>query len=161
MDVRAIFGISVGMSLVSSIVAARLFAWPALVARDRRHALMWLVAPHMFLRFVGLSFLIPGVVSEQLPFAWAAPAAYGDLGAGILAIAATVALARASSLATTAVWVFNVWGFADLLFGFYQGARLIHQPGWFGAGFFIVTALVPVLLVSHALIFMLLVRRTS
>ena len=33
---------------------------------------------HSF-RFVGLSFLIPGVVSPDLPVAFAAPAAYGDL----------------------------------------------------------------------------------
>jgi hypothetical protein len=161
MDMRAIFGVGVGMSLVSSVVAARLFAWPALIATDPQHALMWLVAPHMFLRFVGLSFLMPGVVSERLPTAWAAPAAYGDLGAGVLAIVATVALAHASSLATTAVWVFNVWGVADLLFAFYQGARLNVQPGWFGGAIFIVTTLVPALLVSHAMIFLLLVRRMA
>jgi hypothetical protein len=54
--------------------------------------------------------------------------------------------------------VFNVWGAADLLFAFYQGMHQGIQPGEFGASFFLVTAVVPALLVTHALIFRLLVR---
>jgi polyferredoxin len=49
------------MSLVSSIVAATLFAWPWLRVANGEQALLWLVVPHTFLRFIGLSFLIPGV----------------------------------------------------------------------------------------------------
>jgi hypothetical protein len=50
-----------------------------------------LVVLHTF-RFMGLSFLVPGVVSPSLPLAFAAPAAYGDLVVALLAVAATVAL---------------------------------------------------------------------
>jgi len=160
MDPRAIFGISALMSLLSSIVVAALFAWPWLRSRKREEGLIWLVAPHMFLRFIGLSFLVPGVVSESLPKAWAVPAGYGDFVAGILAIFATVALARATTWATAAVWIFNVWGAGDLLFAFYQGAHVQLAPGSLGAGFYLVTAIVPLLLVSHALIFGLLLRST-
>ena len=46
----------------------------------------------MFFRFIGLSFLVPGVVSPSLPAGFAIPAAYGDFIAGILAIVATIAL---------------------------------------------------------------------
>ena len=158
MNPRAIFGLSALMSLVSSIVAAVLFAWPWLRTGNGEHALMWLVAPHMFLRFIGLSFLVPGVVSASLPKAWAIPAAYGDFVAGILAIVATVGLAHAAPWAIAAVWIFNVWGAADLLFAAVQGPRLRLEPGSLGAGFYIVTAIVPPLLVSHALIFALLIR---
>jgi hypothetical protein len=52
----------------------------------------------------------------------------------------------------------RVWGFADLVFAFYKGARVNLEPGALGAGFYIVTAIVPPLLVSHALIFELLMR---
>ncbi|MDA8387148.1 MAG: hypothetical protein M0Z58_00625 [Nitrospiraceae bacterium] len=146
------------MSLFSSIVVAVLFVWPWLQALDVRQALIWLVAPHMFLRFIGLSFLVPGVVSASLPRAWAASAGYGDLVAGILAIIAAAALAHAAAWAIAAVWIFNIWGAADLLFAFYKGARVRLEPSSLGAGFYIVTAIVPPLLVSHALIFMLLMR---
>jgi hypothetical protein len=134
-----------------------LFARPWLQNINTEQALIWLVAPHM-VRFIGLSFLVPGVVSESLPKAWAVPAGYGDFIAGVLATIATAALARSASWAIAAVWIFNVWGLADLLFAFYKGARVNLEPGALGAGFYIVTAIVPPLLVSHALIFELLMR---
>jgi hypothetical protein len=145
------------MSLLSSVVFAVLFARPWLQNINTEQALIWLVAPHM-VRFIGLSFLVPGVVSESLPKAWAVPAGYGDFIAGVLATIATAALARSASWAIAAVWIFNVWGLADLLFAFYKGARVNLEPGALGAGFYIVTAIVPPLLVSHALIFELLMR---
>lgn len=158
MNPRVIFGLSALGSLLSSIVFAALFAWPWLRSMDSGHALIWLVAPHMFLRFIGLSFLVPGVAGASLPKAWAIPAAYGDAIAGILAIIATVGLAHAAAWAIAAVWVFNVWGAADLLFALFKGARVNLDPGSLGAGFYIPTAIVPPLLVSHALIFGLLLR---
>jgi len=158
MNSRAAFGLSILMSLLASIVFAFLFARPWLRNLDTQQALIWLVAPHMFLRFIGLSFLVPGVVSGALPKAWAVPAGHGDFIAGILAIIATTALARTASWALAAVWVFNIWGLADLLFAFYKGARVNLEPGALGAGFYIVTAIVPPLLVSHVLIFELLMR---
>jgi hypothetical protein len=145
------------MNLVSSSIAAKLYAWPKLRIMERNRALAFLVSPHMFLRFIGLSFLVPGVVSPLLPAGFAAPAAYGDLVAGILAILATVALVKRASPALAAVWLFNVWGAADFIFAFYEGGHLRIDPGALGASFFIVTVVVPALLVSHVLIFCLLV----
>ena len=158
MNAFALFGVSILASFVSSLVAARSFAWPRLENTDRNRALTLLVAPHMFLRFIGLSFLVPGVVSPLLPTGFAIPAAYGDFVAGILAIVATMALVNRTSWAAQSVWLFNLWGSADLLFAFYQGRQVGIQPGMLGAAFFIVTALVPPLLVTHVLIFRLLVR---
>jgi hypothetical protein len=157
-NVLAIFGISTLMSLVSSGVIAQLYAWPRLRMMNRDQALLVLVAPHMFLRFIGLSFLVPGVVSPSLPAAFAVPAAYGDFVAGILAVAATIALSRRTSWARVLVWLFNIWGAADFLFAIVQGLRVQIDPGALGAAFFILTAVVPPLLVTHALIFRLLVR---
>ncbi len=161
MNPRATFGLSILGSLLSSIVVASIFVWPWLRTMNDGQALIWLVAPHMFLRFIGLSFLVPGVVSESLPKTWAGPAGYGDFVAGILAIIATVALAQGASWAILAVWIFNVWGATDLFFAFYKGGRVRLEPGSLGAGFYIVTAIVPPLLVSHALIFLLLIQTTA
>lgn len=161
MNARVAFGLSIFMSVVSSIVIAILFAWPWLRASDHQQALIWLVAPHMFLRFIGISFFVDGVVSGSLPKAWAAQAGYGDFVAGVLAIIATVALAESAAWAILAAWIFNLWGAADLLFAFYKGARVRLEPGSLGAAFYIVTAIVPPLLVSHALIFALLLRTSA
>ena len=158
MKPRVAFGLSVLLSSASSIVAAALLVWPELHALDSRTGLLWLIAPHMFLRFIGLSFLVPGVVSASLPRSWAAPAAYGDFAAGLLAIVTTIALAADTTWAIAAAWVFNVVGAGDLLYAFYRGARVRLDPGSLGAGFYIVTAIVPPLLVTHALVFVLLIR---
>ena len=124
----------------------------------REDALIPLVVPHTF-RFVGLSFLIPGVVSPSLAAAFAMPAAYGDLVAAILAVVATLALSARSSWAIPMVWVFNVWGAVDLLHAIYQGQIGVRiGPGSLGAAFFIPTVVVPPLLVIHGLIFWLLLR---
>ena len=64
-----------------------------------------------------------------------------------------MALVRSASWAIGVVWIFNVWGAADLLFAFYQGAHVQLQFGLLGAGFYLVTDIVPALLVSHAVIF--------
>jgi len=80
MNVNALLGLSALMSLVASSVVAKLYAWPRLHNMDRYHALALLVSPHLFFRFIGLSFLVPGVVSPSLPSAFAVPAAYGDFG---------------------------------------------------------------------------------
>jgi hypothetical protein len=159
MDIKLIFGISVLSSLTSSAIIAALYLWPWLQKKDRGTALTVLVAPHMFLRFIGLSFLVPGVVSPLLSHSFAAPAAYGDFIAGLLAILATVALKKRASWAMGAVWVFNLWGTADLFFAFYSAARAGLHPGMFGAAFYIPTAIVPPVLMTHFLIFGLLLGR--
>jgi hypothetical protein len=112
---------------------------------------------HAF-RFLGLAFVIPGVVSSQLPATFAEPVAYGDLVTAILALLALAALRTGAG--TMLVWVFNVFGAADLLYGFYQGSRisLPATPGVLGAAYFILAAYVPVLLVTHALVFRTLLR---
>jgi hypothetical protein len=112
---------------------------------------------HAF-RFVGLAFLVPGVVSPDLPDGYAGPAAYGDFATSVLALLAIAMLG--SRLGTIIVWVFNIVGTVDLLHAFYQGNRLGvgMTPGQQGAAYFIPTVLVPLLLVTHALVFRILLR---
>ncbi len=157
MDIRAIFGLSILMSFVAFGLVTKLYIWPRLRILERADALVPLVVPNAF-RFMGLSFLVPGVVSPALPWAFAAPAAYGDLVAAILAVVAAVALSRRASFAFLLVWLFNVWGAADLLFAFYHGLLIPIDARALGAAFFIPTAIVPPLLILHGLIFRLLVR---
>lgn len=159
MDVQAIFGLSILMSFITFGLATCFYIWPALVRMDRESALVPLIVPHMT-RFAGLSFLVPGVVSPELPQAFAIPAAWGDWIAAVLAMIALYALWRRAAWAIPAVWIFNVWGTADFLFAYYQG--LIGAPfqaSLLGGAFFIPAAIVPVLLGTHVVIFMLLLRR--
>jgi hypothetical protein len=158
MGIQVVFGLSVLMSVVAFGLVTKLYIWPRLRILERDDALVPLVVPHTF-RFIGLSFLVPGVVSPSLPWAFPAPAAYGDLVAAILAVPAVIALSRRASWATWLVWLFNVWGTADLLWAFYQGLFGVPLDArMLGAAFFIPTAVVPPLLITHGLIFWLLVR---
>jgi hypothetical protein len=158
MSSEALFGLSVLMSFIAFGIVTRLYIWPKLRVMRREDALIPLVVPHTF-RFVGLSFLIPGVVSPSLSPAFAIPAAYGDLAAAILAVVAILALVARASWAIPIVWVFNVWGAVDLLHAIYQGQIGVRiGPGSLGAAFFIPTVVVPPLLVIHGLIFWLLLR---
>ena len=113
---------------------------------------------HSF-RFIGLAFLVKGVVAPELPAAFAVPAAYGDLIAALLALVALVALRRGFGIPL--VWAFNLWGTADLLYAFYQGNASGLVPGMLQATYFIPTFIVPLLLITHVLVFLILVRRDS
>ena len=55
------------------------------------------------------------------------------------------------------VWVFNVEGTLDLLNAVAQGMRYI-EDGMFGATYFIPAVVVPALLVSHVMVFVILLR---
>jgi hypothetical protein len=152
----ACFGISVALSFLAwGIVAAR-YLWPALRNQPRARALRPLLLLHSF-RFIGLAFLIPGVVSPDLPGAFARPAAYGDLIAAVLALLALAALQSRAGIVL--VWIFNVWGTGDLLYAFYQGRVGVgFEPGHLGAAYFIPTVVVPLLLITHGLVFRILLE---
>jgi hypothetical protein len=152
----AIFGICVGFSFVVWSIIAGEYLWPVLRSLPRTSALRVLLLVHSF-RFIGLAFLVPGVVSPVLPAEFARPAAYGDLIAAVLALVALAGLA--SKLGIGLVWVFNLWGITDLLYAFYQGMIGVGiKPGQLGAAFFIPTVAVPLLFVTHILIFRFLLR---
>jgi hypothetical protein len=153
---QAFFGISILFSFVAWGIVTWTYLWPALRNRPRAVAFRPLLLLHSF-RFIGLAFLIPGVVSPDLPVAYARPAAYGDLIAAVLALLSLVALQ--SRMESMLVWIFNLWGTADLIYAFYQGNLTKLTAGQFGATYFIPTVLVPLLLITHGIVFRLLLQR--
>jgi hypothetical protein len=155
MPSSALFGLSVAFGFLTWSIVAAQYLWPALSSQPRVEALRPLLLLHSF-RFIGLAFLVPGVVSPDLAVAFARPAAYGDLVASVLALLALAALRRRWGIVL--VWAFNVWGTADLLYAFYQGNRVGFLPGQLGAAYFIPTFIVPLLLVTHGLMFRLLLQ---
>jgi hypothetical protein len=136
------------------IVTAR-YIWPQLRLRPRAEALRPLLMLHSF-RFIGLAFLVPGVVSPDLPPAFAHSAAFGDIIAAMLALLALLALPRRAGVAIA--WVFNLWGAADLVNAFYQANAAGLLAGQLGAAYFIPTFLVPLLLITHGLVLRILLR---
>jgi hypothetical protein len=152
-----LFGISVAFGLAVWGTVAWQYIWPALRERPSPENLKPILLLHAF-RFLGLAFVVPGVVSPDLPATFAQPVAYGDLITAILALLALATLRTRTG--TVATWVFNIFGTADLLFAFYQGSRIAlpDTQGLLGAGYFILTAYVPLLLITHGLAFRMLLR---
>jgi hypothetical protein len=150
------FFLSIAFSLVGWGLVAQRYIWPKLRLLPREEALRPLLILHSF-RFIGLAFLVPGVVSTDLPSVFAYGAAYGDIAAAILALASLALLPHRAGLVSA--WLFNLWGFADLLNAFYQANRYALVPGQLGAAYFIPTLAVPLLLITHALAFRILLRR--
>lgn len=157
MPSAVLFGISVAFGLVVWGTVAWHYIWPALRERPSSENLKPILLLHAF-RFLGLAFVVPGVVSPELPAAFAQPVAYGDFISAILALLALATLGTRSG--TVATWVFSIFGTADLLFAFYLGGRisLPANPGLLGAGYFILAAYVPLLLITHGLAFRILLR---
>ena len=152
-----LFGISVAFGLAAWGAVAWHYIWPALTERPSPENLRPILLLHAF-RFLGLAFVVPGVVSPELPASFAQPVAYGDLLSATLALLALAALrSRGGALVT---WVFNTFGTADLMFAFYQGSRisLPNNQGLLGAGYFVFAAYVPLLLVTHVLAFRIPLR---
>ena len=149
------FFVSIAFSFIAwGIVTAR-YMWPQLRHRPRAEALRPLLTLHSF-RFIGLAFIIPGVVSPHVPPAFAHPAAYGDLIAAILAMLSLLLLPSAAGVA--AVWIFSLWGSADLLNAFYQANHAGLLAGQLGAMYFIPTVIVPLLLITHGVAFRILLQ---
>ena len=154
MDAGAIFGLQFVLSIVVWGLVARWLLSPWLEKKSRHEALFWLTLPHAF-RHVGMVFLVPGVVAQPLPESFANPAAYGDLLTGVLALLALIALRTSWAGAVVLVWVFNTVGTVDLL----NALRHLDVAPYFGAAWYIPTFLVPLLLVTHVMIFARLLRR--
>ena len=147
---------SIAFSFIAwGIVTAR-YIWPELRLRQRAEALRPVLILHSF-RFIGLAFLVPGVVSPDLPSAFAHSAAYGDIIAAILALLALILLPSTAGVAAT--WIFSLWGTADLFNAFYQANHAGLAPGHLRATYFIPTLIVPLLMITHGLGFRILVQR--
>lgn len=139
------------------IVAAR-YIWPRLRHLPRAEALRPLLVLHSF-RFIGLAFLVPGVVSPDLPSTFAHSAAYGDIVAATLALLSLLLLPRGAGIVIA--WIFNLWGSVDLLNAFYQANNAGLMAGQLGATYFLPTLVVPLLLITHGLVFRILLQHQS
>ncbi len=152
-----ILPVSIVLGILVYSLIARFYIVPRFAVLPRAESLTALLFIHCF-RYIGMAFLITGVTSVALDPRFANPAAYGDLLAAVLAIIAIIALRFKWAIAIPLVWIFNIIGTLDLLNALFQGVRYVAD-GQFGAMYFIPALIVPALLVTHYLIFVVLLRR--
>ena len=153
------FFISYAVAFVAFGLIAKWYLWPALVHRDPKAALTPLLL-YACLRVNGLMFQMPGLVSPELPAAFARPVGYGDLTAVVLALIALAALRYEVTFALPAVWLFNLAGLADLVYANISTFKDHVDPVTLGVSYYLAVVNVPAMIVVHVVIFAYLLRRT-
>jgi hypothetical protein len=137
---------------------ARWYLWPAIKDRAPKSALTPLLL-YACLRVNGLMFLMPGLVSPDLPRAFAVPTAYGDLAAAILALLALWPVRIGSAWAIPMVWLFNVVGLLDLVYANISTFRDHVDPIYLGVSYYLAVLNVPAMVVAHLVILAYVLRQ--
>jgi hypothetical protein len=152
------------MQLITSVfvfsIVAVWYVWPYLTKLSRNSALITLLFVHVP-RYVGMTLLVTGMVDPKLPREFLSSAAYGDLLEAALAFASIFALRSNWRVAVPLVWVTNTWGLVDLLNGV-RGVLQLNVPSFNLATFwYVYTFYAPLVIVSHLMIFWVLIKSKS
>lgn len=158
MPTETLFQTQLVLGYVGWLLCFGAYILPWLKSTDRVKAHRAIAALHSF-RFFGLVFIVPGVVSPDLPATFASFAAYGDLATGLLAMLALLTI-RIRPVFWLFVVAFNLVGTTDLLLDYYHAiqAGLPARAGALGAAYAIPIIYVPLLMITHVAAFYLLVR---
>ncbi|KFX62536.1 hypothetical protein [Paraburkholderia fungorum] len=158
MPTELLFQLHLVLGYVAWLLCFRVYVWPKLKSMDPFDAQRAIATLHSF-RFFGLVFILPGVVSPDLPASFAVFAAYGDFATGVLAMLALLTT-RVRSLFWLFVVAFNLMGVTDLIVDYYNAiqADLPAHADEFGATYAIPIIYVPLLMITHLSAFYLLLR---
>ncbi len=159
MSAQLVFQTHLILGYVAWLLCFGTYTWPRLKAMDAVEAQRAIATLHSF-RFFGLVFIVPGVVSPDLPASFAAFAAYWDFATGLLAILALLTV-RIRPVFWSFVVAFNAVGLLDIIVDYYHAVDLglAAQAGNLGAAYAIPILYVPLLVITHVTAFYLLLRR--
>ena len=150
MSPQIIFQLHLAFGYVAWLLCSGVYLLPRLKAMDRVDAQRAIATLHSF-RFFGLVFLLPGVVSPNLPTRFAGFAAYGDFATGVLAIVAILTV-KLRPLFWSLVVAFNVIGAGDIIIDYYHAVQVgfPEVAGQLGAAYAIPIIYVSLLMITHA-----------
>ncbi len=154
------FFISYAVAFLVFGLVAKWYIWPRVKDEAPKRALTPLLL-YACLRVNGLMFLMPGLVSPQLPSAFAVPTAYGDLTAVILALIALACVRYGSAAALPMLWLFNIVGLLDLIYANISTFKDHVDPAQLGVSYYLAVLNVPAMVVVHVMIFPYLLRRRA
>ncbi|MER8459442.1 hypothetical protein NKH82_26390 [Mesorhizobium sp. M0915] len=158
MSTEIVFQTHLVLGYVAWLLCFGAYGLPWLRSMDRVAAQRAIATLHSF-RFFGLVFIVPGVVSPNLPADFAVFAAYGDFATGVLAMLALLPV-RIRPLFWPLVVAFNVVGTVDLIVDYYHAIQigLPARAGELGATYAIPIIYVPLLMITHIAAFYFLAR---
>ena len=155
-----IFWMQLLLTLSVCILVTVWYVWPALIKLPLYSALIPLLFVQVF-RYLGMTLLVPYMFDQRLPSDYLNASAYGDLLAAALALTSIFALRNKWRLAIPLVWVFSLWGFGDLLNGL-RSVLQVNLPKFnLGTVWYIYTFYAPVVILSHLMIFWILIKPKS
>jgi hypothetical protein len=140
-------------------VAAKIYILPRLSQIGARAILIPILLLHS-LRHLGLMFLTRGAVYPGMPAQFAYPAAIGDFITACLAFIAIPFVRKNSAAARPLLWAFNVVGTVDLIDAI-SLATIFNAPAYMSAAYWIPSFWVPALIVTHYLVFVILLREVK
>ena len=161
MSTEILFQTHLVLGYVAWLLCFGAYILPWLRSMDRVAAHRAIASLHSF-RFFGLVFILPGVVSPNLPAGFAVFAAWGDFATGVLAMLALLTV-RIRPLFWLFVVAFNLLGTVDLIVDYYDAIQLdlpAHAE-WLGATYAIPIIYVPLLMITHITAFYFLARPQS
>ncbi len=158
MSTQLVFQSHLVLGYVAWLLCFGTYIWPRLKAADPVEAQRAIATLHSF-RFFGLVFIVPGVVSPDLPGSFAAFAAYWDFATGLLALLALLTV-RIRPAFWFFVVAFNAVGLLDIIVDYTHAVQLglAEQAGNLGAAYAIPILYVPLLVITHVTAFYLLLR---
>jgi hypothetical protein len=158
MPTEILFQTHLVLGYVAWLLCFGVYIWPRLKAMDHFEAQRAIATLHSF-RFFGLVFILPGVVSPDLPASFAVFAAYWDFATGVLAMLALLTV-RIRPLFWLFVVAFNLVGFVDLIVDYYHAIQvgLPAHAEELAATYAIPIIYVPLLMITHIVAFYFLVR---
>jgi hypothetical protein len=161
MPTETLFQTHLILGYVAWLLCFGAYILPWLRSMDRVAAQRAIATLHSF-RFFGLVFILPGVVSPNLPAGFAVFAAWGDFATGVLAMLALLTV-RILPLFWLFVVAFNLVGTVDLIVDYYHAIQvgLPAHAEWLGATYAIPIIYVPLLMITHTAAFYFLVRPQS
>jgi hypothetical protein len=136
---------------------ARIYLLPKIKELNPRVLLVPILILHSF-RHLGLMFLTRGATYPGMPPQFAYPAAIGDFIAAILAFIAIPATVKNLRGGRFLVWLFNIAGSIDLMIAIVL-ATMYGAPVYMGAAYWIPSFWVPALLVTHYIVFIVLIGK--
>ena len=146
------------LSLLIYALIATWYIYPNLRNKEWNKAITPLLFIHCF-RYMPLTILMPGQVSENVPLDIAQTIAYGDLISGLLALSAVLMAWYKIHGARTVTWIFTLFGFGDVIVSSIKGVGgdLLNMP--MGFNLYILNFYVPMIIVSHVLIAKILLKK--
>lgn len=159
LPVQVILPISIFMGLISYFTIAKWYILPRIEKWSIDDQLAVLLVPHFF-RFIGFAFLIHGVTTDALDPRFSIPAAFGDIIAAILALLTFYSIKLQFKYRIIFAFAFNCIGFFDFVNAMTRGLLFV-EPKNMGATYFIPMVIVPMLMMSHILIFRFLLQSYS